>query len=120
MSRGYRVLPYEAGSELTVTQDEGETEEEEGDRILKEVLDEIGVSVEQSVRSPASRRHLRSQLSEAPSSFGVTEAPLKSGRVAVGVGGDASGPPAASGGGGPGLASDFDDLQARLDSLRKD
>ena len=50
MSRGYRVLPYEAGSELTVTQDEGETEEEEGDRILKEVLDEIGVSVEQSVR----------------------------------------------------------------------
>lgn len=30
-------------------QDEGETEEEEGDRILKEVFDEIGVSVTQQV-----------------------------------------------------------------------
>ena len=77
------------------------------------------MSVEQSVR-PLDPAPLISQLSEAPSSFGVTEAPLKSGRVAVGVGGDASGPPAESGGGGPGLASDFDDLQARLDNLRKD
>lgn len=34
--------------------DVGETEEEEGDRILDEVLAEIGVSVGQQVRSPLS------------------------------------------------------------------
>lgn len=33
-----------------VMEDEGETEEEESDKILKQVLDEIGVSVSQQVR----------------------------------------------------------------------
>lgn len=32
--------------------DEDENEEEEGDKILKEVLDEIGVSLSQQVRTP--------------------------------------------------------------------
>ena len=32
-----------------VMEDEGETEEEESDKILKQVLDEIGVSVSQQV-----------------------------------------------------------------------
>lgn len=35
-----------------VMEDEGETEEEESDKILKQVLDEIGVSVSQQVRNP--------------------------------------------------------------------
>jgi charged multivesicular body protein 2A len=34
-----------------VMEDEGETEEEESDKILKQVLDEIGVSVSQQVSS---------------------------------------------------------------------
>ncbi|KAH8918802.1 SNF7 family protein [Atractiella rhizophila] len=75
-----------------VMDDEAE-EEEEGDKILKEVLDEIGVSVGQ-------------QLGDAPpTSLGPTK--VAEDRMAVPMGAD---------GGGEGM----DDLQARLDSLRKD
>ena len=38
-----------------VMEDEGETEEEESDAILKQVLDEIGVSMNQQVSAAASR-----------------------------------------------------------------
>ncbi|GAA5852873.1 hypothetical protein JCM8547_004715 [Rhodosporidiobolus lusitaniae] len=95
----------------------GETEEEEGDRILEEVLAEIGVSVGQ-------------QLVDAPSSLPTTSSLSEPGlRRAVAVGesagpapsasSSASGPGAAPGSGGGGDAG-LDDLQARLDNLRRD
>ncbi|GAA5981240.1 hypothetical protein JCM5350_006072 [Sporobolomyces pararoseus] len=83
-------------------QEEGEGEEEEGNKILEEVLAEIGVSVGQ-------------QLGEAP-----TDTPMKSSisepgaRRAVAVG------ESSSGGGGGGDSGGIDDLQARLDNLRRD
>ncbi|GAA5948611.1 hypothetical protein JCM3765_004943 [Sporobolomyces pararoseus] len=83
--------------------EEGEGEEEEGNKILEEVLAEIGVSVGQ-------------QLGEAP-----TDTPVKSSisepgaRRAVAVGESSSG-----GGGGGGGDAGIDDLQARLDNLRRD
>ncbi|GAA5880197.1 hypothetical protein JCM3774_006083 [Rhodotorula dairenensis] len=97
--------------------DVGETEEEEGDRILDEVLAEIGVSVGQ-------------QLGEAPTSMPASKVSEPGLRRAVAVG-ESSGPgPAsataaassagASGGLGEGDAGGIDDLQARLDNLRKD
>ncbi|GAA5907930.1 hypothetical protein JCM6882_001530 [Rhodosporidiobolus microsporus] len=94
----------------------GETEEEEGDRILDEVLAEIGVSVGQ-------------QLGEAPTSVPATSLSEPGIRRAVAVG-ESAGPamasaPSASGGGAGGAvggAGDggLDDLQARLDNLRRD
>ncbi|PWN50744.1 Snf7-domain-containing protein [Violaceomyces palustris] len=95
--------------------EEGVGEEEEGDAILREVLDEIGISVGQ-------------QLGEAPS--GVLTSPqaqpVQKVAVGEGVGIGGAGPTipssstsAAKGGGGGGL-SDEDALQARLDNLRRD
>jgi len=99
-----------------VMDDEAEDEEEEGDKILKEVLDEIGVSLSQ-------------QLADTPSALAALSAPVSNKREAVALGGDAHPPvmsnptnnasapavgPSAGGGG-----SDVDDLQARLDALRK-
>jgi len=73
-----------------VMDDEAE-EEEEGDRILKEVLDEIGVSVGH-------------QLGDAPpTSLGAEKISESRKQVAIGEG-----------------AGEVDDLQARLDLLRKD
>ncbi|KAL5343205.1 Snf7-domain-containing protein [Aspergillus crustosus] len=69
-----------------------EGEEEEGEDIVKEVLDEIGVDLTQA-------------LGETPS--GIQKEAVSETRVAQAVGA-----------GGPGNASD-DDLQARLDSLRR-
>ncbi|KZV88863.1 Snf7-domain-containing protein [Exidia glandulosa HHB12029] len=89
--------------------DELEDEEEEGDKILKEVLDEIGVNLSQ-------------QLTDAPSGI-AQAAPLANSRVALAEGG--GGGPAASSapaGGAPAPKapmSDEDELQARLDNLRK-
>ncbi|KAK4699796.1 hypothetical protein P7C70_g6461, partial [Phenoliferia sp. Uapishka_3] len=82
-----------------VMEDEGEGEEEEGDKILDEVLAEIGISVGQ-------------QLGEAPTSAPPTSIAEPGKRTAVALGGDSS-----SGGGGGG---EVDELQARLDQLRKD
>jgi charged multivesicular body protein 2A len=95
--------------------DELEDEETEGGRILKEVLDEIGVDLSQ-------------KLSEAPS--GSLTAPVAEKRpVALG---ESAGPPSkppgpgdgpsgggGDAGGGGGGVSDEDSLQARLDALRK-
>jgi len=98
-----------------VMDDELEDEEEEGDKILKQVLDEIGVSLSQ-------------QLTDAPTGLAVASNPLAN-RQAVAIG-EAAGPPStsrpsggeqggdSSGGGGVGM-SDEDALQARLDALRK-
>jgi len=86
-----------------VMDDEVEEEEEEGDKILKEVLDEIGVSLQQ-------------QLNDTPTTI-ATNAPLTSGRQAVALG--ASDGPSQPSGRGAGGGDEFDDLQARLDNLKK-
>jgi len=95
-----------------VMDDEVEDEEVEGDKILKEVLDEIGIGLEQ-------------QLSDAPTTIASNDL-LGAGRQAVPVGaGDGlpllpprtgNGGATGSGGGGP---SDEDALQARLNNLRR-
>jgi len=86
-----------------VMDDEVEDEEVEGDKILKEVLDEIGISLQQ-------------QLNDTPTTI-ATNAPLTSGRqpVALGASDGPSLPSSRNTGGG----DDFDDLQARLDNLKK-
>ncbi|KAJ3558057.1 hypothetical protein NM688_g1137 [Phlebia brevispora] len=84
--------------------DEGlEDEEEEGDKILRQVLDEIGVDLSQ-------------QLGEAPTGLAVTS-PLTESRQAVAMGD--GGPSHAAGGGDSGGMTDDDALQARLDALRR-
>ncbi|KIP12394.1 hypothetical protein PHLGIDRAFT_32970 [Phlebiopsis gigantea 11061_1 CR5-6] len=84
--------------------DEGlEDEEVEGDLILKQVLEEIGVDLSQ-------------QLTDAPTGLAISS-PLTEPRqpVVLGEGGGAY-----SGGGGSGAGvSDEDALQARLDALRR-
>ncbi|BGP00289.1 DOA4-independent degradation protein 4 [Rhodotorula toruloides] len=90
--------------------DVGETEEEEGDRILEEVLAEIGVSVGQ-------------QLGEAPTALPASKVSEPGVRRAVAVG-ESAGPSlaggAASSAGPAGGDAGLDDLQARLDNLRRD
>lgn len=111
--------------------DEGlEDEEEEGDKILKQVLDEIGVDLSQQVRfSSCNVTHLCSfvvQLADAPTGLAISS-PLTESRQAVPIGeggpsGDHSGGAgggSSSGGGGGGGMSDEDALQARLDALRR-
>ncbi|EJD53433.1 Snf7-domain-containing protein [Auricularia subglabra TFB-10046 SS5] len=92
-----------------VMDDELEDEEEEGDKILKEVLDEIGVNLSQ-------------QLTDAPSGI-ASAAPLANQRQAIAEGAGPA-PSAPSAGGAQaavnkGPMSDEDELQARLDNLRK-
>ncbi|TYJ56193.1 hypothetical protein B9479_003037 [Cryptococcus floricola] len=96
-------------------EDEGEGEEAEGDKILKEVLDEIGMNMNDS-------------LAAAPTANPLASEPLQSSRVAVAEGLPPvapSGPPAGGasvstpGAGGP-LSSEETDLQRRLDALRRD
>ncbi|KAE8230381.1 hypothetical protein CF326_g4627 [Tilletia indica] len=117
---------------------DGIGEEEEGDAILGQVLDEIGVSLGQ-------------QLTDAPTGLGAPSALANaSQRVAIGEGIGAPAPSSSTGAGGApggststggaggaggggggmaaptrplgggGAASGDDDLQARLDSLRKE
>ena len=84
--------------------------EEEGDEVVEQVLEEIGVDLSQSVsfyRRPRSflcHANYIYQLGETPS--GLQSNAVPEGRIAQAVG---------SGGGDPG----DDDLQARLDSLRR-
>ena len=94
----------------------GLEDEEEGEEVVKEVLDEIGVDLGQAVCrftitlfSPGKSLWLTMgpvQMGETPSGLQKTAVP--DGRVAEAIGG----PP--GGGGGA-----DDDLQARLDSLRR-
>jgi len=94
-----------------VMDDDLEDEEAEGDQILKQVLDEIGVDLSQ-------------QLTDAPSGLAVSS-PVTT-RQAVAIG-EMAGPPAGgndprSGGDdgtGGGGGTDEDALQARLDALRR-
>ncbi|KAG7561857.1 hypothetical protein FFLO_02674 [Filobasidium floriforme] len=85
---------------------EGEGEEEEGDKILKEVLDEIGINTSQ-------------MLGETPSNNPLAASSVTARQpVAEGIAmGGYSGP--ASAGGARSGPSDEDDLQARLDSLKR-
>lgn len=104
--------------------DEEEDEEEEGDKILKEVLDEIGVSLSQQVKSLVVffLSLTSSQLTDAPTGLASASAQAVRQPVALGetagpsnTGGDGS----SGGGGGGGALSDEDALQARLDALRR-
>lgn len=88
--------------------------EEEGDEVVEQVLEEIGVDLSQSVGSRHSlsmdvtaNEELFHQLGETPS--GLQTSAVAEGRVAQAQ---------AVGGGGGGDPGD-DDLQARLDSLRR-
>jgi len=94
-----------------VMNDEAVDEEEEGDKILKEVLDEIGVGLSQ-------------ELQDAPTRIASASAPLTSGRqpVALGAHDGPPLPPPGIGGGGTGAGGTGvtdDDLEARLANLRK-
>lgn len=80
---------------------EGEDEEEETDQIVNQVLDEIGIN-------------LSSQLADAPSSIGSATAKPTKTAAPVGMGGGGGVASAPSGGN-----NDVDDLQSRLDNLRK-
>lgn len=108
---------------------ETEDEEEEGDKILKEVLDEIGVTLQQQVggwyfHKYACQQAICSiQLSDAPA--GTLSAPITESRQAVAIG-EHGGPPASSRNnsneapnGSGGFTSEEDALQARLDNLRR-
>lgn len=87
--------------------------EEEGDEVVEQVLEEIGVDLSQSVGSRHSvsldvtANEIYHQLGETPS--GLQTSAVAEGRVAQAQ---------AVGGGGGGDPGD-DDLQARLDSLRR-
>ncbi|KAI0086669.1 Snf7-domain-containing protein [Irpex rosettiformis] len=92
--------------------DEGlEDEEEEGDKILKQVLDEIGVDLSQQLTDAPTGLAIHSSLTEPRQAVALGEGG-PSGDHSGGGGGSASG------GGGGGM-SDEDALQARLDALRK-
>lgn len=104
----------------------GVEDEEEGDVVVQEVLDEIGVDLGQAVsltRAMALGKQfvfrvsefgadcLHLQMGETPS--GLQKNTVADGRVAEAIGG-----PTGGGGGGGGGGAD-DDLQARLDGLRR-
>jgi charged multivesicular body protein 2A len=85
--------------------------EEEGDEVVEQVLEEIGVDLNQAVRQESVTLLMigltaLAQLGDTPTAIGSTAE--SEGRIAQAVGG----------GGGGGDPVD-DDLQARLDSLRK-
>ncbi|WVQ94573.1 hypothetical protein IAU59_001653 [Kwoniella sp. CBS 9459] len=102
-------------------EDEGEGEEVESDKILKEVLDEIGMNMNES-------------LASAPTANPLVSEPLQSTRVAVAEGlpsmapqsgsgpgaGSSTGAGGAGAGGGGAMSADEADLQRRLDALRRD
>jgi charged multivesicular body protein 2A len=113
-----------------VMDDELEDEEVEGDKILKEVLDEIGIGLQQQVRlstmfgsrldTVPDRDSCVCQLTDAPNTI-VANSALTSGKQAVALGAhDSPSFPAGGGsGGGGGGPSPEDDLQARLENLRR-
>lgn len=84
----------------------GMEDEEESEDVVNQVLDEIGIDLGQavSVLSHLTRKTAHDQqMGETPS--GLQKAAVPEGRVAQAVGGGAD--------------PDDDDLQARLDSLRR-
>ncbi|CAE6399830.1 unnamed protein product [Rhizoctonia solani] len=94
-----------------VMDDELEDEEEEGDKILNQVLDEIGIGLQQDLQLP-------------PTALGTTASQISNQRQMVAIGEGADGPPSqkppppSGGDGGPGNPEE-DALQARLDALKK-
>ena len=134
-------------------EDEGEGEEMEGDKILKEVLDEIGMNMNEAVRlipliyiedtglfrlsalwgiGQRVTRHAYNmydtgtdgQLVSAPTANPLANEPVANSRVAVaeGLASSPAAPGAGAGGaagGGP-MSRDEEDLQKRLDALRRD
>ena len=83
----------------------GLEDEEEGEEVVNQVLDEIGIDLGQAVSYPLliSPAHVltHTQMGETPT--GLQSTAVEQGKVAQAIGGD------------PG----DDDLQARLDSLRR-
>ncbi|CAD6584266.1 MAG: ESCRT-III subunit protein did4 [Tremellales sp. Tagirdzhanova-0007] len=93
-------------------EDEGEGEEVESDKILKEVLDEIGMNMNDA-------------LASAPTANPLAHEPVATSRVALAEGLPPPGPvqPSQGGsapGGGAALSAEEADLQKRLDALRRD
>ncbi|KAG6376040.1 vacuolar sorting protein DID4 [Boletus reticuloceps] len=85
--------------------DDLEDEEEEGDKILRQVLDEIGVDLSQ-------------QLTEAPTGLSAISSPLAENRRPVAIG-ETGGPSHGDDHQGGDAPVDEDSLQARLDALRR-
>ncbi|PSR75119.1 hypothetical protein PHLCEN_2v9304 [Hermanssonia centrifuga] len=98
--------------------DEGlEDEEEEGDKILRQVLDEIGVDLSQQLTDAPTGLAMSSSLTEPKQAVVLGDGgPSHFGGDSSGGGGGGSG---GGGGGGGGGMSDEDALQARLDALRR-
>ncbi|GFZ42918.1 hypothetical protein JCM24511_00636 [Saitozyma sp. JCM 24511] len=92
-------------------EDEGEGEEVESDKILKEVLDEIGMNMNDALVS-------------APTANPLANEPVANQRVAVAEGlvSSPAAPPSAgaSGASGGPMSAEEADLQRRLDALRRD
>lgn len=84
-----------------VMEDDEEDEEVEGDKILQQVLEEIGIDVSQ-------------QLGEAPTVLHSTATPLENKKQAVALGGDV----APTGGDGGVTSAEEEALQERLNRLR--
>lgn len=115
-------------------EDEGEGEEVESDKILKEVMDEIGMGMNDAVSATFFlRAGWRSavlaewaQLASAPTAnpMAAEAAPVSRVAVAEGLVSSPGQPPrgdnAGGGGGGGPMSADEMDLQKRLDALRRD
>ena len=97
----------------------GLEDEEEGEEVVKEVLDEIGVDLGQAVSFPlnpvgssctldGSVKHELTCFQMGDASSGFQKDMEQNGKIAQAIGG-----------GGGGAGEDDDDLRARLDSLRK-
>jgi len=95
-----------------VMEDDAEDEEEEGDKILKEVLDEIGVGLQQQLIDTPTGLATGVAQANHPQAVAIGEMDGHSPRV--GSGGDDGGHA-----GKGAFASDEDALQARLDNLRR-
>lgn len=111
-------LMSDAVDDAMEDEEEGEGEEAEGDKILKEVLDEIGMNMNDAVS--ASNDEANGQLASAPTANPMSNEPLQNSRVAVAEGGPAAGGPSAPTPPPGGGTREEDELQRRLDMLRKD
>jgi len=95
-----------------VMDDEAEDEEEEGDKILREVLDEVGVSLQQALgETPSSIQSLASAEANQRQALAIGEG--------MPAGASRTPGPTAKDNVPPSGLSDEDALQARLDNLRK-